>query len=168
MGILERTYGQPSTAKIDEVLISADSHVIEPEGLWKKELGKSFGDRAPSFGGRRPGDSPGAMDKNLRISEMAADGVSAEVLYPTHGLRALSLDDPALEEACCRVYNDWILDYCAAAPDRLVGLAMLSMYDVEHAIQEMERCREAGLRGSIIWQVPPEEIPFTSDHYDRF
>jgi predicted TIM-barrel fold metal-dependent hydrolase len=108
------------------------------------------------------------MDKDLRVSEMAADGVSAEVLYPTHGLRALSLDDPELERDCARVYNDWIIDYCSAAPDRLIGLAMLSMYDVEKGILEMERCREAGLRGSIIWQVPPPELAFTSDHYERF
>jgi predicted TIM-barrel fold metal-dependent hydrolase len=168
MGIVERTYGRASTATIDEVLISADSHVIEPEGLWKKQLERSFGDRAPDFGGRRRGDNPGAMEKDLRVSEMAADNVSAEVLYPTHGLRALSLDDPELEEACARVYNDWIIDYCSAAPDRLIGLGMLSMYNVEHAVRELERCREAGLRGAIIWQVPPPEIPFTSDHYERF
>ena len=168
MAILERTYGQPSTKTVDEVLISADSHVIEPEGLWQRELAKSFGDRAPNFGGRRRFDNPGAMDKSLRISEMAADGVSAEVLYPTHGLRCLSLDDPELEQACARVYNDWIMDYCSAAPDRLFGLAMLSMYDIDNAVREMERCREAGLRGSVIWQVPPPEIPFTSDHYERF
>ena len=168
MGITERTYGQPSNVQIDEVLISADSHVIEPEGLWKKQLQGTFGDRAPDFGGRRRNDNPGAMEGPKRVSEMAADGVSAEVLYPTHGLRALSLDDPTLEEACARVYNDWIIDYQSAAPDRLIGLAMLSVYDVEHAVLEMERCREAGLRGSIIWQVPPPEISFASDHYERF
>jgi predicted TIM-barrel fold metal-dependent hydrolase len=168
MGILERTYGRATSATVDELLISADSHVIEPEGLWQKNLPPALTDRAPAFGGRRRGDNPGGMEGTSRVSEMAADGVSAEVLYPTHGLRALSLDDPELEEACVRVYNDWIVDYCQAAPDRLVGLAMLSMYNMEHAIEEMERCRKAGLRGATIWQVPPPEIPFTSDHYDRF
>jgi predicted TIM-barrel fold metal-dependent hydrolase len=168
MAILERTYGRPSAGAIDEVLISADSHVIEPEGLWKEHLEAKYGDRAPAFGGRRRGDSPGAMDKNLRVSEMAADGVSAEVLYPTHGLRALSLDDPELEAECARIYTDWIIDYCSAAPDRLIGLAMLSVYDIDGAIKEMERCRKAGLPGSVIWQVPPPELAFTSDHYERF
>ena len=88
MAIIERTYGKETNAVIDEVLISSDSHVIEPEGLWKKQLPKSFQDRAPGFGGQRPNDSPGgAQDKTKRVSEMAADGVSAEVLYPTHGLK---------------------------------------------------------------------------------
>jgi predicted TIM-barrel fold metal-dependent hydrolase len=168
MPVIERTYGRETNATIDELLFSADSHVIEPEGLWQKNLSSTFHDRAPAFGGRRRGDHPGGMEKDKRVAEMAADGVSAEVLYPTHGLRALSLDDPELEEACARVYNDWISDYSQAAPDRLIGLAMLSMYNVDHAIREMERARQAGLRGAIIWQVPPPELPFTSDHYDRF
>ena len=168
MSILERTYGQPASASVNEVLISSDSHVIEPEGLWTKRLPKVFQGRAPGFGGRRKGDHPGAMEGTNRVNEMAADGVSAEVLYPTHGLKSLSLDDPELEEACARVYNDWLIEYCQAAPDRLIGLAMLSMYNVEGAVQELERCRKAGLLGSVIWQVPPPELPFTADHYNPF
>jgi len=110
MGIIERTYGKASNAVIDELLISSDSHVIEPEGLWKKQLPKAFQDRAPGVGGQRPTDSPGAMDKTKRLAEMATDGVSAEVVYPSHGLKSLSLDDRELEAACVRVYNDWLID----------------------------------------------------------
>src|SRR5690348_338392 len=122
MAFLERTYGKQNHANINELLISSDSHVIEPAGLWQKELPKAFQDRAPDYGGQRPNDTPGgAQDKNKRVSEMAADGVSAEVLYPTHGLKCLSLDDHELEAACCRVYNDWLIDYCSAAPDRMIG-----------------------------------------------
>jgi predicted TIM-barrel fold metal-dependent hydrolase len=73
-----------------------------------------------------------------------------------------------LEAACCRVYNDWLIDYCSAAPDRLIGIAMLSMYDIDGAVKELERCRKAGMRGSVIWQVPPPELPFSSSHYDKF
>ena len=35
MGIIERTYGKATSAVTDEVLISSDSHVIEPAGLWQ-------------------------------------------------------------------------------------------------------------------------------------
>ncbi len=169
MAIIERTYGKETDAVINELLISSDSHVIEPAGLWQKQLPKAFQDRAPDFGGQRPNDVPGgAQDKNKRVSEMAADGVSAEVLYPTHGLKCLSLDDHELEAACCRVYNDWLIEYCNAAPDRMIGIAMLSMYDIDGAVKELERCRQAGMRGSVIWQVPPPELPFSSSHYDKF
>ncbi len=169
MGIIERTYGTAKNAPTNELLISSDSHVIEPAGLWQRELPKQFKDRAPDFGGQRPNDTPGgAQDKNKRVAEMAADGVSAEVLYATHGLKCLSIGDHELEAACARVYNDWLIDYCSAAPDRLIGIAMLSMYDIPEAVKEMERCRKAGMRGTVIWQVPDPALPFSSPHYDKF
>jgi predicted TIM-barrel fold metal-dependent hydrolase len=167
MTILERTYRRATATPVDELLFSADSHVIEPEGLWKRELPPSLRGRAPELGGRRSGDHPGAMEKAERLQEMAADGVSGEVLFPTHGLRLLSLEDPELEEACIRVYNDWMIDYCQVDPSRLLGLAMLSVYNIDRAIAEMERCRGAGLRGVTIWQVPHPDLPFSSPHYDR-
>ena len=42
MGIIERTYGKDTDAVINEVLISSDSHVIEPALLWKKNLPQAF------------------------------------------------------------------------------------------------------------------------------
>jgi hypothetical protein len=78
MAFLERTYGKETNAVIDEVLISSDSHVIEPAGLWQKQLPKAFQDRAPDFGGQRPNDTPGgAQDKNKSDAEISAEGVSA-------------------------------------------------------------------------------------------
>jgi predicted TIM-barrel fold metal-dependent hydrolase len=169
--IQTRTFGieHPESVRTDEILISADSHVMEPELLWKREVPQPYKDRAPGFGGGRPDDlvNPAAVDKTLRLSEMAAGGISAEVIFPTWGLKLLSLDDPDLEEVCVRVYNDWIIDYCAATPDRLIGLAVVSCYYIDHAIAELARCRDAGLRGLTIWQVPPEGLSFASDHYDR-
>src|ERR1043166_2001340 len=100
MAFIERTYGKDTDAVINELLISSDSHVIEPAGLWKKNMPLALRDRAPDYGGQRPNDTPGgAMDKNKRVAEEAADGVSAEVLYPTHGLKCLSFEDPELEAA---------------------------------------------------------------------
>ena len=99
---------------------------------------------------------------------MAVDGVSAEVLYPSLAMDQYSLEDVRLQEACFRVYNDWIIEYCVAAPDRLFGIAMISTYDVEHAVVELQRCKDAGLRGAMIWQAPPEELAFSTDHYERF
>ena len=166
MGILERTYAPETGPAVDEVLISSDSHVIEPAGLWKENLPAALRDRAPDLGGARRNDAPGGMDKRERVNEMARDGVSAEVLYPTHGLKTLVLGDRDLEEACARVYNDWLADYCSAAPDRLIGLALLSTYRIEAAVEEMERSRKAGMAGVIVWQVPDPALPFTSRHYD--
>src|SRR5204862_6513759 len=72
------------------------------------------------------------------------------------------------QEACFRAYNDWIHEYCQAAPDRLFAVGCISLYNVEHAIAEMERVRNLGLVGAMIWQVPHPDYPFLSDHYERF
>jgi predicted TIM-barrel fold metal-dependent hydrolase len=120
---------------------------------------------------RRAGFSiarPGGWDPIARMKDMATDGVCGEVLYPSLGLALYCIKDAAFQEALFRTYNDWIIDYCSKVPDRLYGVGLISMYDVDHAIAEMERCKKAGLVGTMIWQVPDADLPFTSEHYERF
>jgi hypothetical protein len=35
-------------------------------------------------------------------------------------------------------------------------------------VQELERCRKADLRGAAIGLVPPEDLLYGSEHYERF
>jgi len=49
-----------------------------------------------------------------------------------------------------------------------VGIAAISIYDVQKGVKELERCAKAGLKGSIIWEVPHADLPFYSDHYLPF
>jgi predicted TIM-barrel fold metal-dependent hydrolase len=121
---------------------------------------------------RRAGFSvarPGGWDPIVRMKDMKTDGVAAEVLYPSLGLGLYCISDLTLQEALFRVYNDWVIDYCKQVPDRLYGVAMISMYNIDHAIAELERSKKAGgMVGSMIWQVPDPKYPFTSEHYERF
>ncbi len=155
-----------------ETIISADSHVMEDPEFWVQRLPASFREQAPRFpvapAGRGFAHHPGGSDPHERVKEMAQDGVSAEVLYPTLGLRLFGLEDARLQEACFRAYNDWLIEYCQVAPDRLLGIPCIAMYDIHHAIAELERCRKAGLVGALIWQAPHPDLPLHSDHYDRF
>src|SRR5687767_8421019 len=95
-----------------EILVSADSHVMEDPEFWVRRLPNQFRDQAPRFPAGRTGDvsgfqgRPGGADPNARLEEMAVDGVSAEVLYPTYCLRLFGLEDARLQEACFRTYND--------------------------------------------------------------
>ncbi len=126
-------------------------------------------DQVESF--RRAGFSlarPGGWDPLERMKDMVTDGVAAEVLYPSLGLGLFCLEDAALQEALFRTYNDWLIEYCQKVPDRLFGIALISMFDIDHAIAEMKRCKEQGIVGTMIWQVPHPNLPFTSEHYERF
>ena len=155
-----------------EILISSDSHVMEPSDILVTRVAPPYRDRAPRFPQLKVGESfqthPGGSDPNCRIKEMETDGLSAEVLYPTHLLPHFAMDDAKLQEVCFRAYNDWLIDYCKAAPKRLVGIAAISVYNIDEAVKELERSAKAGMKGSIIWQAPHPDLPFHSDHYDRF
>lgn len=157
----------------DEIRISADSHMGEPPDLWEKNLPAKFRDRALTFPNVKLFEEnhhlrAGGWDPHERLKDQVVDGISAEVLFPTMGAQVWQVGDRELEEAHIHVYNDWMIDFCSVAPDRFWGLAMLSLRDIDHAIAEMERCKGAGLRGVDIWLVPPEELPYSSEHYERF
>ena len=155
----------------DEIIISADSHVMEPHDLWTTRMPASLRDQAPTYPPHEVGkgfqDRPGGTIPELRLEEMAKDGLSAEVLYPTLGLGQFGLDDAKVQEAAFRVYNDWLIEYCKVAPDRLIGLPNIACYDIDWAVKELDRCVNAGLKGLTIWQHPHPDLPLYSDHYNK-
>ena len=155
-------------ARYEGPMISADSHVIESATLWSERLPKAFADRAPQWPskGKAFQGHPGGWDPHVRLGEMATDGVSAEVLFPSLALRLFAMRDADLQRACFRVYNDWLAEYCSVATDRLIGIALLSAYDIDAAVAEAKRCRELGMRGVMLWQAPPEGLELNSPHYD--
>ena len=84
----------------------------------------------------------------LRLQDMEMDGVHAQVIYGP--VRGLQIADPALGEACLRVYNDWALEFNAADPSRLCLLAQLPSYTPQAAADEAQRVAKAGHRGAIV------------------
>ena len=132
----------------EELLISADSHVIEDPHFWENRLPAAFNDQAPVFPEREVGGlfqaHAGGWDPHERVKEMAVDGVSGEVLYPSFAMNLFGLQHVSLQEACFRACNDWILEYCSVAPDRLYGVSCIRTYDMDHGVAELERCRKAG------------------------
>ena len=89
---------------------------------------------------------PGGWEPSARLEDQDIDGVSAEVLYATYAMQLYCMPDGALQEASFNAYNDWLAEMCGEAPDRLVGLSLISVYDVDHAVKELERWTRRGLR----------------------
>jgi predicted TIM-barrel fold metal-dependent hydrolase len=111
---------------------------------------------------------PSGWDPAERIKDQDIDGVEAEVLYTTLGMRLFSLDDAGLQRACFGAYNDWLSEFCSYNPKRLVGNALVSLEDIGEGIKELERCARIGLRGAMIWGSAPEDRPYSSRIYDPF
>ncbi len=97
----------------------------------------------------------------LRLADMDRDGVETQVLYG--GLtRGFGVKDPDLNTVVTRAYNEWTADFCAAAPERLVGLGWIPTHSVEAAIAEMHNCANIGLKG-VQFQAFFAEMP----HWDE-
>jgi uncharacterized protein len=99
----------------------------------------------------------GGFGASARVADMDEHGVDVQVLYPTSGGQMLGREfqDVELLTACCRAYNDWSAEYCAAAPDRLRWAAILPMQSVELAVAE---ARRTVARGAVAFYVRPNPI----------
>ena len=85
-----------------------------------------------------------------------SDGVDAGILFPSNAFKLYNaVADSELLSACFRTYNDWIGEFCNAHPDRLHGIAMLNVDDVEDGVRELERCAKLGFAGAMIPVFPP-------------
>lgn len=182
------------TAKFKRV-ISGDSHVMEPPDLWVKAIGAKHGDLTPRvfnvYKGRngrffwtgkqvrkfaaieKEQDSTGfkeagyVPDKRVAFQDQA--GVAAEVLYTTHMLLQYPSEYPEVLRDSAAVFNDWLAEFCSYAPNRLVGIATISMHDIAWATKELERVAKKGLKGAMINLGAPKGCPpFRRAAYDPF
>jgi predicted TIM-barrel fold metal-dependent hydrolase len=110
---------------------------------------------------------PSGWDPVERIKDQEIDGVDAEVLYGTLGMRLFRMTDGHLQRVFFSAYNDWLAEYCSYDPVRLHGLALLSLWDVDEGVKELERCAALGVKGAMIWGWPPADRPYHAPMYDR-
>jgi predicted TIM-barrel fold metal-dependent hydrolase len=108
---------------------------------------------------------PGAYDPRARLADMDRDAIDAQVLY---GDGAMSAQDPELRTVLIRAYNDWLAEFCAVAPQRFIGQALVPIVAPHEAVREAERTAQmAGLRGLFIG-LDGADFPITDPAYDRF
>ena len=114
-----------------------------------------------------------AFDAKARLAHLDAEGIYAQVLYPNVGGFGsgvfLRLGEPALMLECVRAYNDWLLDWCGAAPERLIPILATPFWDVPASVAEIERCAAAGHKGVLFGSQPHAfgQPPLTDRHWDR-
>ena len=145
-------------------MISTDSHVMEPDELWQ-QLPPRLRQLLPNVPFRN--SPPGALKADLRLKDQNNDGVAAEILFPNYGMALYSVDDVELQQESFKLYNDWLHDWTSADHKRLIGVPLISVYDIKGAVKEMHRSLDKGMRGALIWQVPDPQLPFSNtEHYD--
>ncbi len=170
------------------ILISTDSHVTEPIDLYGRRMDAAFRDRAPRIEnqdgwrtlfveGYRPRKLMteseldlaivGGSDPDQRMREQSQDGVSAEVIFPTFALQAcFAPDDPRLQLALCKAYNDWAHE-SLGGHHRMLPVALVPMLDLDDAIGEATRAAALGFRALFLPARVPSR-PYNEPDYDRF
>ncbi len=180
-------------------VIDADGHVVEPLGMWTQYLEEAYRERAPRFlpdeNGRiiqLLGDTPtgslavtltqnssrrsmeevsreGGWNAKVRLIDMDQEDIEVAVLFPSMAFFACEASDPGLDAAMCRAYNNWLANYCSTAPERLYGVALLPLRDVETSVRELERAtQKLGFRGAFVRPNPYGGRPIHHPAYERF
>ena len=114
---------------------------------------------------------PGAYDPHEAIKDMDDDGVEGAAIFPTLGVGGLwrAVDDLELLSAIFRTYNEWIAEFCKPYPERLKGMAMINLDNIQDGVDELHRAKKSlGLHGAIITVSPPHERQYDSPEYDPF
>lgn len=104
-----------------------------------------------------------------RLGAMDADGVDYSVLYPTvagiAGEAFGQISDPALELACVRAYNDWLIDEWTSTSPRFIPQCIVPLWPIEATVAEIRRSIGRGHRGVIYPSVPMEmrDVPHINE-----
>lgn len=108
-------------------------------------------------------------DPTERLRVMDGAGIAYAVLYPSvagaAGETFGRIEDPELELACVRAYNDWLLEEWAGASERFIPQCITPLFSVDAAVTEIRRSVANGHRGVIYPSVPMElrELPHIND-----
>jgi predicted TIM-barrel fold metal-dependent hydrolase len=141
--------------------------VMVIEGMPDRKLTRVDG--APPEGTTRShemGVAAGGADPEARLRDMAADGVVAEVIYPTFGLFIDMMPAADLQMACAQVYNDWLAETFLHRPDVFIPSAVVPVRDVASAAAELERVAGLGFKAATIPTTPPEGTPYNRPVFD--
>jgi len=106
----------------------------------------------------------------VQLEAMDVEGIDVAVLFPTRALSILtnSQRDPRFSAALARAYNDWLHDFCQADPNRLLGAGMISIYDINDAIEETHRvAEEFGFRSVFLRSNVVNGKNWTDPYYER-
>ena len=82
-------------------------------------------------------------DAEARLADMDADIVQAQVVSPTPVFFSYGRS-PAEATRIATIFNDFALELCAPAPDRLLPFCQVPLQDPDAACRELERCLAAG------------------------
>ena len=78
-------------------------------------------------------------DAVSQIEAMDREGLDLAVLFRTSPLHCDETLEPEYANDLCKAWNDWIADFCKENPQRLKASALITLHDVDMAVDEARR-----------------------------
>ena len=72
---------------------------------------------------------------------MTVLGIMKALFFPSIHLLWGDVKDPVIAAETCRAYNNWMSDFCKANPNRLYGMGIVPLQNIDLAIAEAGRLR---------------------------
>ena len=137
-------------------VIDADGHLTEPMTAYRERIPEPYSSARelfPQDGWDRDLGRMGhrVADPERELADIDAEGIDSAVLFPTAGLSIGNVRDPARARVLATAYNQWLHEFCSASPDRIKGVGIVGLQEVESAVEELERLVEFGM---VAVQVP--------------
>src|ERR1043166_6202430 len=93
----------------------------------------------------------GNPDAKAWLDLLDQTGINTTVLYPTAGLAVGRIVSSDWAIAACRAYNNWLYDKFLSFNDRIKGVALIPVQNVESAVAELRRAvTELGMLGGML------------------
>lgn len=121
----------------------------------------------------------GLQDPEMFLRDMDEEGISAQVIFAgggnheplpwSDGFNVGNPDtDPNLRALGEHIWNQWLSEFVSVAPERLLGVMQVPIWNIDEAIRELEWGRDNGLR-AINFPAPRDDYPAYNDpSYDPF
>lgn len=94
-------------------------------------------------------------DPLSQLEAMDREGLDVAVLFRTSPLHCDETLEPEYANDLCRAWNDWIADFSKENPARLKASALITLHDVDLAVEEVRRVVERlGIRALSLCPEP--------------
>ncbi len=170
-------------------VVSSDCHAGGNHATYREYLDPAFRQRFDDWRGEyknpfRDLQDDGRTrnwDDERRTTELRADGIVAEVLFPNTvppffptgvviAPAPTTPEDYELRRAGIQAHNRWLADFVSQRPNERVGQVQILLNDVDHAIEEVRWGKEHGMKGVLLPGVSPDTPgiePLYSPTYDK-
>ncbi|MEX0802119.1 MAG: amidohydrolase family protein [Candidatus Binatia bacterium] len=106
-------------------------------------------------------------DAVSQLDAMDEEGLDAAVLFRTFPLHCDDSLEAGYANDLCRAWNDWMADFCQENPNRLKPSALITLHDVDLAVDEARRAvQELGAVGLSLVPEPCNGRHIHDRYYD--